>query len=183
MTAAPAGGTPSGRPVARLVRAIDALNDAVGRGAAWLALLLVALTSYDVTMRYLFNTSYVFIQELEWHIFAVMFLVTAGYAHLLNSHVRVDIFYARLSARTRAWIDLVCGFVFLFPTVFLLIWTSVPFVIDSAELLEGSPDPGGIPARYVLKAVIPLSFALIGLQGISETIKNYHRALGKEPPR
>lgn len=173
----------TGSRVATLIRRIDAVNDWVGRTSAWLALLLVAVTTYDVVMRYLFNITYVFIQELEWHIFAVMFLITAGYAHLLNSHVRVDIFYARLAPRTQARIDLVCGIVFLFPTVFLLVWTSIPFVISSARVLEGSPDPGGIPGRFVLKAVIPLGFALIGIQGISETIKNFYRARGMEVPK
>ena len=75
-----------------------------------------------------------------------------------------------------------CGVIFLFPAAFLLIWTSVPFVKASLGVFEGSPDPGGIPARYLLKAVIPLGFILVALQGISETIKNYYRALGQEVP-
>ncbi|HSF05069.1 MAG TPA: TRAP transporter small permease subunit [Methylomirabilota bacterium] len=169
--------------VLALVRAIDAVNERVGRWSAWLALLLVAIVTYDVVMRYLFNITYVFIQELEWHLFAVMFLMTAGYAHLLDSHVRVDIFYVRLSPRARAWIDLFGGILFLFPTAFLLIWTSIPFVRASLADLEGSPDPGGIPGRFVLKAVIPLAFFLLGIQGISETIKNFYRVMGQEAPR
>ena len=166
-----------------VVRGIDAVNDRVGRWAAWLALLLVAVVSYDVVMRYLFNITYVFIQELEWHIFAVMFLTTAGYAHLLDSHVRVDIFYVRFPPRIRAWVDFLGGILFLLPTVFLLVWTSVPFVLASLADLEGSPDPGGIPGRFLLKAVIPLAFLLLGVQGISEIIKNFYRAMGQEPPR
>ncbi len=167
---------------ARVIRVIDAVNDRVGRGSAWLALLLVVVTTYDVFMRYLFRTSFVFVQELEWHLFAVMFLMTAGYAHLRDSHVRVDIFYARLPERARAWIDLIGGVLFLFPTAFLLIWTSIPFVMASVRILEGSPDPGGIPARFLLKAVIPLGFLLVGVQGISATIKNFYRARGQTPP-
>lgn len=159
------------------------MNDWVGRATAWLTLLLVLVTTYDVVMRYIFRQSFVFIQELEWHIFAVMFLITAGYAHLLDSHVRVDLIYARLAPRSKAWIDLVGGVLFLFPTVFLLVWTSIPFVVASVKVLEGSPDPGGIPGRYLLKAVIPLGFLLVGLQGISETIKNYYRVAGKELSR
>ncbi|MBI2468054.1 MAG: TRAP transporter small permease subunit [Candidatus Rokubacteria bacterium] len=162
------------------MRRIDAVNDWVGRATAWLTLLLVLVTTYDVVMRYIFRQSFVFIQELEWHIFAVMFLITAGYAHLLDSHVRVDLIYARLASRSKAWIDLVGGVLFLFPTVFLLVWTSIPFVVASVKVLEGSPDPGGIPGRFVLKAVIPLGFLLVGLQGISETIRNYYRVAGKE---
>ncbi|MGH7388946.1 MAG: TRAP transporter small permease subunit [Candidatus Rokuibacteriota bacterium] len=169
--------------VLALVRGIDAINDRVGRWSAWLALLLVALVTYDVVMRYLFNITYVFIQELEWHLFAVIFLITAGYAHLLDSHVRVDIFYVRFSARTRAWVDFFGGILFLLPTVVLLVWTSIPFVRASFADLEGSPDPGGIPGRFVLKAVIPLAFLLLGIQGIAEIIKNFYRVMGKEPPR
>jgi len=171
------------------VRWIDAVNDWVGRAAAWLTLLLVMVTTYDVMMRYLFRKSFVFVQEAEWHLFAILFLVVAGYTHLKGDHVRVDIFYARTSPRMRAWIDLVCGLIFLFPTVFLLVWTSIPFVISSIAVLEGSPDPGGIPARFALKAVIPFGFTLVGLQGVSETIKNILRlagkdvVIGKETPR
>jgi TRAP-type mannitol/chloroaromatic compound transport system permease small subunit len=169
--------------VVALVRGIDAINDRVGRWSAWLALLLVVVVTYDVVMRYLFNSTFVFIQELEWHIFGVMFLITAGYAHLLDSHVRVDIFYVRLSPRARAWIDLLGGIFFLFPTAFLLIWTSIPFVRTSISDLEGSPGPGGIPGRFVLKAVIPLAFFLLAIQGISETIKNFYKVKGQAAPQ
>jgi TRAP-type mannitol/chloroaromatic compound transport system permease small subunit len=170
------------RGIGAVIRSIDAVNAAVGRWSAWLALLLVLVTTYDVIMRYVFRASFVFIQEFEWHLFAIMFLITAGFAHLNNSHVRVDIFYAPLSPRTKARIDLVCGILFLFPTCFLLIWTSMPFVAESVRVLEGSPDPGGIPGRFLLKAVIPLGFFLLGIQAIAETIKNFYRAMGQEPP-
>lgn len=169
--------------VAALIRWIDGINNWVGRASSWLALLLVVITTYDVIMRYVFRISFVFIQEAEWHLFAILFLIAAGYTHLKGDHVRVDIFYARMSPLRRAWIDLVCGVLFLFPTVFLLVWTSIPFVISSIAVLEGSPDPGGIPGRFLLKAVIPLGFILVGLQGISETLKNLFRVLGKEVPK
>ncbi|MFQ5848991.1 MAG: TRAP transporter small permease subunit [Candidatus Binatia bacterium] len=162
-----------------LVRWIDRINDRVGRASSWLTALMVVVTTSDVILRYLFNTSYVFIQELEWHLFAVLFLMAAGYTHLRGDHVRVDIFYTRLSPRAQALLDLVFGMLFLFPTCFLLIKTSIPFVARSWAVLEGSPDPGGLPARYLLKAVIPVGFTLIGLQGISETIKNAYIVSGK----
>ena len=171
------------RMIGGLIRLIDAVNDRVGRAVSWLTFLLVVVTTYDVVLRYIFRVSFVFVQELEWHLFAIMFLVAAGYAHLKGTHVRVDIFYARISPRARAWIDLVGGVLFLFPTVFLLVWTSIPFVSGSFRVLEGSPDPGGIPGRFLLKAVIPLGFLLLGLQGIAETIRSYYHALGKEVPK
>lgn len=155
-----------------LVRWIDQLNDRVGRATSWLTAVMVIVTTSDVLLRYVFNTSFVFIQELEWHLFAFLFLMAAGYTHLKGKHVRVDILYTRLSPRRQALVDLVFGLLFLFPTCFLLIKSSLPFVAHSWAVLEGSPDPGGLPARYLLKAVIPVGFILIGLQGISETIKN-----------
>ena len=165
-----------------LVRWIDQLNDRVGRATSWLTAVMVVVTTSDVLLRYVFNTSFVFIQELEWHLFAVLFLMAAGYTHLKGNHVRVDILYTRLSPRRQALVDLVFGLLFLFPTCFLLIKSSLPFVAHSWAVLEGSPDPGGLPARYLLKAVIPVGFILIGLQGISETIKNTYIVLrGKLP--
>ncbi len=165
-----------------LVRWIDQLNDRVGRATSWLTAVMVVVTTSDVLLRYVFNTSFVFIQELEWHLFAVLFLMAAGYTHLKGKHVRVDILYTRLSPRRQALVDLVFGVLFLFPTCFLLIKSSLPFVAHSWAVLEGSPDPGGLPARYLLKAVIPVGFILIGLQGISETIKNTYIVLrGKLP--
>lgn len=153
-------------------RRIDALNDYVGRTVSWLTAFMVAVTFADVTMRYVFNTSFVFTQELQWHLFAIIFLMAAGYTHLKGGHVRVDIFYARLSPRRRAWVDLLFAFLFLFPTCWLVIKTSLPFVSRSFAVLEGSPNPGGLPVRFLLKAAIPVGFFLIGLQGLSETIKN-----------
>ncbi|MFQ5539408.1 MAG: TRAP transporter small permease subunit [Candidatus Binatia bacterium] len=165
-----------------LVRWIDQINDRVGRATSWLTILMVVVTTFDVLLRYLFNTSFVFIHEVEWHLFAVLFLMAAGYTHLKGNHVRVDILYTRLSPRSQALVDLVFGLLFLFPTCFLLIKTSLPFVSHSWAVLEGSPDPGGLPARYLLKAVMPVGFTLLGLQGISETIKNSYVVLRGEPP-
>jgi TRAP-type mannitol/chloroaromatic compound transport system permease small subunit len=162
-------------------RVIDRINDRVGRGVRLLSLLLVLVTAFDVVMRYAFRTSFVFVQELEWHIFAFLFLLAAGYAHLRRDHVRVDLVYARLPARRRATVDVLGSLVFLFPTCFLLVTTAIPFVQASFGVREGSPDPGGLPARYLLKAAIPAGFLLLGLQGVSELIKDV-LALREERP-
>lgn len=152
---------------------IDTLNDWVGRAIRMLTLLMVLVTTYDVLMRYVFHQSFVFIQELEWHLFAVLFLIAAGYTHLKGDHVRVDIFYARMSPRAKAMVDLVCGVFFLFPMCFLLVWTSIPFIKASIAVLEGSPDPGGLPGRYLFKLAIPVGFILLGIQGLSELVKSF----------
>ncbi len=156
----------------RLAAMVDAVNDRVGRGVRLLTLLLVLVTTTDVVMRYLFHTSFVFVQEAEWHLFAILFLLAAGYTHLRGDHVRVDIVYARMPRRRQALVDVVGTVLFLFPTCFLVVVSSVPFVRASLGVLEGSPDPGGLPGRYLLKACIPAGFLLLALQGLSQLVKS-----------
>lgn len=155
-----------------IVNFIDGFNDLVGRGVSWVTSGLVAVVFVDVAMRYLFNTSFVFTQELEWHLFAFIFLMGAGYTLLYDGHVRVDIIYQRLSTKARAWVNFICCFVFLFPGCFLVIYTSLDFVANSFAVMEGSPDPGGIPFRFILKACIPAGFILFALQGVSLMLKS-----------
>lgn len=149
---------------------INALNEKVGRGVAWLSLAMVLLTAGDAIARYVFHTGAVAVQELEWRLFAVLFLLGAGYTFLHDGHVRVDIVYSRLQDRWKMWIDLFGGLFLLLPTCILIISTSNKFVAASWRLLEGSPDPGGLPARYALKAMIPIAFFLLALQGVANIL-------------
>jgi TRAP-type mannitol/chloroaromatic compound transport system permease small subunit len=146
---------------------IDNVNEKVGRLVSWAALILVLITFTDVVMRYVFNKSYVFTQELEWHVFAFLFLMGAGYTLKVDGHVRVEVFYGRLSKRGKAWINFIGVLFFLIPSCFVFIRTSIPFVMTSFQYMESSPDPGGIPYRFILKSCIPAGYALILLQGIS----------------
>ena len=164
----------------RLSAWIDALNQWVGRGVAWVTLGLVLVVFVDVVMRYLFNTSFVFTQELEWHLFGFIFLIGAGYTLLHDGHVRVDIIYQRVGLKSRAWINL-CGVIlFLIPGCIMVITTSLKFALNAFAIMEGSPDPGGIPFRYVLKSCIPVGFILLLLQGISLGINSVMQILGIE---
>lgn len=156
----------------RIADRIDALNEWVGRGVSWVTTGLVVVVFGDVVMRYVFNISFVFTQELEWHLFAFIFLIGAGYTLLHDGHVRVDIIYQRLSTKARAWVNLIGCLVFLFPGCVLIIGTSIDFVWESMKILEGSPDPGGIPLRFLLKSCIPIGFVLFGLQGVSLFIRS-----------
>ena len=162
-------------------RWIDTLNTWVGRGVSWVTFIVVAVVFVDVVMRYAFNTSFVFVQELEWHLFAFIFLLGAGNTLLKDGHVRVDIFYQRLSPKNRAWINLMGVIFFLIPGCYMIIATSSKFVHNAWNVMEGSPDPGGIPYRYLIKACIPAGFVLVLLQGISLGIKSFLTIIGKEP--
>jgi TRAP-type mannitol/chloroaromatic compound transport system permease small subunit len=164
----------------QLARRIDAFQERVGRGVSWLMLAMVVVVFYDVISRYLFNRSTVFVQELEWWLFGMVYLLAAGYTMLHNEHVRVDILYSKWSPRRQATVDLILLFVMFFPACLLIVYTTWPFVKASWLVNEGSPDPGGVPSRWLLKAVIIIGFVLLIVQGISEAIKNFYWAMGWE---
>jgi len=163
-----------------LSRWIDEINERIGRLVAWVSLGLVVVIFADVVMRYLFNNSYVFTQELEWHLFAFIFLIGAGYTLLHDGHVRVDIIYQRLGLKGRAWINLGGVLLFLIPGCTMVMISSWKFMLNSYAILEGSPDPGGIPWRFIVKGFIPAGFFLLLLQGISLGIHSLLQLLGIE---
>jgi len=164
----------------RICAWIDALNAGVGAAVSWVTFLVVIVVFSDVVMRYAFNISYVFTQELEWHLFAVIFLIGAGYTLLKDGHVRVDIIYQRFGDRGKAWVNLFGVLFFLLPGCYLVISTSINFVKMSYVILEGSPDPGGIPYRFLLKSCIPIGFTLMALQGVSLGLKSLMTILGTD---
>ena len=161
-------------------RWIDRVNELVGRFVAWVSFGLVVVIFIDVAMRYIFNTSFVFTQELEWHLFAFIFLIGAGFTLLHDGHVRVDIFYQRFGIKGRAWINFFGVLLFLIPGCIMVIATSWKFTMNSFSILEGSPDPGGIPFRFIVKGFIPVGFFLLLLQGISMGIHSLLQILGIE---
>ena len=151
---------------------IDSCNERMGRFVSWIVVFLVAVVFIDVLMRYAANISFVFIQELEWHLFGFIFLMGAGYTLLYDQHVRVDIIYQKLSPKGRAWVNVLGCIVFLFPGALLIIYTSWDFAWESFVSMEGSPNPGGIPFRFIIKACIPLGYVMFLLQGLSMFIRN-----------
>ncbi|MCZ6473125.1 MAG: TRAP transporter small permease subunit [SAR324 cluster bacterium] len=169
-----------------IVHWIDVANERIGRAMGWLLFALVMLVSVDVASRYFFNTGAVWIQESEWWLFSIIFLMGAGYTFLHDGHVRVDIIYSRLSQKGKNYVDLSCAFIFLFPMCVLIIITSYTFIAASWEVGEYSPDPGGLPMYYLLKGIIPLGFTLLALQGaagvykILRRIKEEQEAQGEE---
>ena len=160
--------------ILKLSDRIDRFSEISGRGLAWLVLVMVLLVSYDVIMRYFFMSGSIAIQELEWHLFSIIFLLGAAYTLKHDDHVRLDLVYRSrfMSDYRRAWINLTCSLLFLIPFCVLIIISSGHFVFQAYQFSEGSPDPGGLPFRWVLKASIPLGFFLLIIQGVSESLKS-----------
>ena len=134
---------------------------------SWLIVLMVLVTVYDVLARYFFHQGSAFLQELEWHLFAVLFLCGAAHTLRHDGHVRVDFLRVRMTARWRCLIDLAGHLFFLLPFCGLLIYTSLDFVEPSFRHRESSPDAGGMPYRWLIKSAIPLGFALLLVQGLA----------------
>ena len=163
-----------------LARRIDRFQEWFGRGVSWLSLGMVFVVFGDVISRYAFRATNGGIQELEWYLFGTLYLLAAGYTLLHDEHVRVDIMYSKLSPRGRARLDFVLFLVFFFPSCLLVVYTAWPFVRSAWEVWEGSPDPGGLPLRWLLKSMIIVGFVLLLLQGVSQTIKSFYVAMGWE---
>ena len=165
-----------------LSRWIDRLNLALGRLVAWLALLMIAIGAYNALARYLgrfigFNLSSNAYLELQQYLFSAIVLLAAAAVLAKDEHVRVDVLYGRLGSRGRSWIDLVGTLLFLIPFCAFALALAWPAVSNSWAILEDSPDPGGLP-RYPLKTLVPIAFALLILQGVSQTIVQVARLRG-----
>ncbi len=161
---------------------LEQFSERTGMLVSWLVLAMVLLVSYDVAMRYFFQSGSVALQEMEWHLFSLIFLIGAAYTLKHDDHVRLDLFYKSkfMDDRRRAWIDLFGSIFLLIPFCILIISSAWPFVYQSYIHLEGSPDPGGLPYRWILKASIPLGFTFLLLQGVSDIVKNLSTILGKD---
>ena len=160
----------------RISDAIDALSARIGGWVSWLVLLMVLVGAFNALARYSgrfigVNLSSNGWLELQWYLFSLVFLLAAADTLRRNAHVRVDVLFGRLPVRQQAVINVVGTGVFLLPFCAFGIWSSIPTVMASWHVWEVSPDPGGLP-RYPLKTALPIAFALLGLQGISELIKS-----------
>jgi TRAP-type mannitol/chloroaromatic compound transport system permease small subunit len=145
---------------------LNRMSDRLGWLASILFILLVLNIVYDVVMRYAFNDVSIAFQELEWHLFSGVFLLGVPYAIRASGHVRVDVFYERLSYRAQSIIDLLGTLLFLLPFCVLVTWYGFDFAKESYLLGETSGDPGGLPYRWAIKAMIPVSFGFMALSGL-----------------
>jgi TRAP-type mannitol/chloroaromatic compound transport system permease small subunit len=156
----------------KLAGGIDVFVDAVGRLTSWLALGLALVMGANVLLRYGFSIGFIWAQELEWHIFVPICLFGMSYALLHGEHVRVDVLYQSFSPRTKHAINVVAAFISIAFCV-VVIWLSIPYVYQSWSIGEGTANPGGIEYRYIVKSLIPLGFAILFLQSVSQAIKSW----------
>tara|TARA_B100000586_G_C20014121_1_gene386029 strand:- start:98 stop:646 length:549 start_codon:yes stop_codon:yes gene_type:complete len=159
-----------------IARIVDSLNDRIGSVIGWFTLAMVFVGALNALARY--ATRYVGVSlssnaylDLQWYLFSLVFLLGSAYGLNNDHHVRVDIFYSRMSKITRAWINLLGATLLLLPFAALMLWVSWGPISISWRIKEISPDPGGLP-RYPIKTVILISFFLLFFQGISQIIKN-----------
>jgi TRAP-type mannitol/chloroaromatic compound transport system permease small subunit len=157
-------------PLLSLSRMIDRMNERVGHVFYWLILVTVLISAANAVVRKAFNYSSNGLLEIQWYLFSATFLFLAGYTLLRNEHVRIDVIAGRLSKRTQTWIDILGTLFFLFPMATLIMWLSWPVFVDAYVRNELSTNAGGLiiwPARLM----VPIGFALLVLQGLSELIK------------
>jgi TRAP-type mannitol/chloroaromatic compound transport system permease small subunit len=158
------------RALLSLSRAIDTLNEKIGHAATWLVLLACVVSAGNAVMRWGFDLSSNAWLEIQWYLFAGMVMLGGAYTLRMNEHVRVDVLYGRYSERTRAWVDLLGAIFFLLPMSIVIGWMSWPLFLSSYEIGEVSGNAGGL-LRWPVKILIPIGFALLTLQGVSEIIK------------
>ena len=154
---------------------IDNITRYVAYFTACILALLVLLIVFDATSRYLFSAGSTALQELEWHLFDVVILLSIAYTLRNNSHVRVDIFYENFSPKTKAFINIFSFVFFVLPLSFLIIYIGIGFVELSYVQHEASSDPGGLKYRWVVKSLMPLAFILLALQAFKELFSDIKR--------
>lgn len=155
----------------KIIGAIDRLTDALGRSIAWLTVLMTAVTVVVVVLRYAFDTGAIVLQEGVVYMHAMVFMLGIGYTLKVGGHVRVDLFYSRLSPVGQRRVDVAGHLLLLLPTTLFIAINSIDFVAASWRIREASPEVGGIPGVFLLKTLIPTMAVLLLLQGCAETLR------------
>lgn len=154
-------------PQTRLSRIVDPALARIGIMTSWLWLILLAVIVTNVVLRYAFGEGRIEFEELQWHLYAVAFLVGMSYTLQKDSHIRVDVLHEQFEPRTKAWVELYGILLFLLPFIALMLIFSMPFVAVSFQVGEVSSSPGGLPYRWLIKAIIPIAFLLLLFAALS----------------
>ena len=162
----------------KLEHRINTVSKFLGIVTGIMFLLLLVNVFSDVVMRYVFNDVSIGMQEMEWHLYSAMFLLGVPYALSVGGHVRVDLIYERLSSKSKAIVDLCGTIIFLLPFCLLVAYFGVDFAKQAYVLGETSGDPGGLPYRWIIKAMIPISFGFMALSGLGLLLTSVNTLLG-----
>ncbi len=161
------------KAMAVAMQGIEALIDVIGRATLWLALTMISLVAVNVLLRYSFSFGSVWAQELEWHLLAALILLGMSYALQRGDNVRVDLFYANYSPKTKFIVDVISA-VLTILVALLFFKLSLTYVGLSYATGEISNDPGGIPYRWIVKSLIPIGYALLSLQAVAELMRRIY---------
>jgi TRAP-type mannitol/chloroaromatic compound transport system permease small subunit len=161
-------------------RRVDPWLVAVGRWISWLWLALLVIIVLNVVLRYVFGEGRVEFEELQWHLYSAGFLLGMAYAYEGDAHIRVDVLHERFSPRLKAWVELYGILLLLLPFIALVLVFSVPFVASSYRLGEVSQAPGGLPYRWLIKAMLPLGFSLLLVATLSRLTRVWVMLFGRE---
>jgi TRAP-type mannitol/chloroaromatic compound transport system permease small subunit len=151
---------------------LDAFVIRVGKVAAWTNCVLVVAIILNVLLRYAFGMGQVWLEEMQWHLYALAVMIGLSYSQAVDSPIRVDILHQRFSTRTKAFWEIVGLILFLLPWIVVMIWMGIDFWTESWRVNEGSDSPLGLPWRWIIKAVIPISFSLLGMAAVSRFISS-----------
>ena len=152
-------------------RRIDRMLEHIGRLTSLIWVVLLVVIVINVLMRYAFDEGRIELEELQWHLYSIGFLLGLSYAYQADTHIRVDVLHERMQHSTQAWIELYGILLFLMPFIALVLIYGVPFVTSSYALSEVSSAPGGLPYRWLIKAFLPIGFALLLLAALSRLIR------------
>jgi TRAP-type mannitol/chloroaromatic compound transport system permease small subunit len=158
------------KPLLALSRAIDAVNERIGRLVYWCVLVMVLVSAANATSRYALNMASNAWLELQWYLFAAVFLLCSGYTLLHNEHIRIDVVSSHLSRRTQIWVDVFGLILFLLPMSVFIMWLSWPVFMNAWRSGEISGSAGGL-IRWPVRLLVPVGFFLLSAQGFSELIK------------
>ena len=148
------------------------LSGAFGWLAGWLCIAMICVVFIDVIARYAFDAGSIAMQELEWHLFAAVFLLGAAYTMREDANVRVDVFYERMNPQKKAWVNILGTLIFVIPMCSLILFSSYDFVTYSYKIQEISNDPGGLPYRFAFKALLPIGYFLVLVQSLAVLSRN-----------
>ena len=160
-------------------RRVDALIDRIGKAISWVWLVLLVVIVVNVLLRYALGEGRIEFEEIQWHLYSFGFLLGLSFAYSSDSHIRVDVLYERLSLRHQAWIELYGILLFLLPFIALILIFAVPYVLDSYRFGEVSQAPGGLPLRWLIKAVLPIGFCLLLLATLARLSRVWRTLFGE----